>query len=286
MLIMNNIYDLQNIGKRIKAERTNLKLSQQEFADKLNISARQTISKWEKGIAIPQLEDMLNMCNLFNCELGYLLGEYDCKTRINTDIAKETGLTEKSIYTLHSLLVKSTSEPENDFDTEVARADIILRTVNHLLNYAEFWIEDSLLGLISLYLYGDFTHFYTDTVANTEDLYYDISELGLWDMTHGIENTFNIHKLMNVILTDIQQKLQEERDHLQFDFQEPFKRLTPVSKSKPISIEEYMADLKSELAYLEELPNNEINDLKNKIDNIEKVSKLFQPNETNSKTTT
>ena len=78
---MDNIYNFIEIGKRIKTERTRLGLNQQELADSLNLAARQTIANWEKGTIMPQLQDMLNMCNLFGCELGYLLGEYTCRNR-------------------------------------------------------------------------------------------------------------------------------------------------------------------------------------------------------------
>lgn len=42
------------------------------------------------------------MCDLFNCELGYLLGEYNCKTRATTDIQAATGLSERAIDRLQN----------------------------------------------------------------------------------------------------------------------------------------------------------------------------------------
>lgn len=39
---------------------------------------------------MPQFEDMLKMCEVFDCELGYLLGEFNCKTREATDIQAKT----------------------------------------------------------------------------------------------------------------------------------------------------------------------------------------------------
>jgi DNA-binding Xre family transcriptional regulator len=68
-----------------------------ELADKVG-TTRQTISKLENGKSVETtLNTLLNLCSVFDCELGYLLGEYDCKTRTATDIQKETGLSEKSI---------------------------------------------------------------------------------------------------------------------------------------------------------------------------------------------
>lgn len=95
-------YDKNAIGKRIRKERETLGLSQTEFAKLLKFkeSSRQVIGNWEKGKVLPHFEYMLEMCKVFNCELGYLLCEYDCKTRVTTDIVKATGLTEDAVNRL------------------------------------------------------------------------------------------------------------------------------------------------------------------------------------------
>lgn len=90
------------IGRRIRKEREKINLSQAKFAKALELeeSSRQFVAKWEKGKALPHLSYMYKMCELFECELGYLLCEYDCKTRVATDIKKATGLTEDAINRL------------------------------------------------------------------------------------------------------------------------------------------------------------------------------------------
>lgn len=96
------MYDEKAIGKRIQYERNQLGLSQGKFAEKIGLaeSSRQVIGKWEKGKLLPHFDHMLKMCELFECELGYLLCEYDCKTRVATDVKKATGLTEAAINRL------------------------------------------------------------------------------------------------------------------------------------------------------------------------------------------
>lgn len=88
------------IGRRLREERKSLKLSQDELAEKLYIGSRQTVARWENGSMLPSMSDLLSMCCLFNCEMGYLLCEHDCKTRAATDIQTETGLSEKAINEL------------------------------------------------------------------------------------------------------------------------------------------------------------------------------------------
>lgn len=95
-------YSLEKIGSRIKAERKALGLSQGELAEKCNLSAssRQTVGAWEQGNLLPSVPDLLRLCALFDCELGYLLGEYDRKTRQTTDIFLETGLSANAVASL------------------------------------------------------------------------------------------------------------------------------------------------------------------------------------------
>lgn len=107
-------YDWVIIGQRIKQERERIGLSQQDLADRLAgepyfaTGVRQTISDWEKGKKkeIP-LHTLVCLCNIFDCDMGYLLGEYDCHTRPVTDIHAYTGLSEESIETLHALITET-----------------------------------------------------------------------------------------------------------------------------------------------------------------------------------
>ena len=46
------------VGKIIKEIRENAGLSQEQFAEKLSIS-RQAVSKWERGVALPDIENIM-----------------------------------------------------------------------------------------------------------------------------------------------------------------------------------------------------------------------------------
>ena len=50
------------------------KLSQQELADKLDVS-RQTVSRWEAGKSLPSLNQLGNICKVFEIDPSVLLGE-------------------------------------------------------------------------------------------------------------------------------------------------------------------------------------------------------------------
>ena len=102
-------YDYTKIGNRIRNERIKTGYdSQTEFLTALNYSdtnvkTRQTLSKWENGTKLPNLDILVTMCKIFDCEMGYLLCEYDCKTREATDIHNATGLSEKAIDKLQNI---------------------------------------------------------------------------------------------------------------------------------------------------------------------------------------
>ena len=104
-------YNWKEVGKRIRSERKRLSYTQSDLIELINRSdsTRQLIGKWENGKAIPTLNDLINLCKLFDCELGYLLceKEYSCKTREITDIQKATGLSEKAIKTLLKLKIEN-----------------------------------------------------------------------------------------------------------------------------------------------------------------------------------
>lgn len=68
------------IGNRIKKERLNIKLTQEELAIKLGLNNKSSISQYEKGDAIPSDDIKMEMCNIFNCSLDYLM----CKTDIRS----------------------------------------------------------------------------------------------------------------------------------------------------------------------------------------------------------
>ncbi|MEI5993604.1 helix-turn-helix transcriptional regulator [Candidatus Enterococcus mansonii] len=61
------------IGKQIKKFRQERDISQQELADYLKVS-RQTISKWELGKSLPDLENVVRLSEYFNSSVDNLLG--------------------------------------------------------------------------------------------------------------------------------------------------------------------------------------------------------------------
>lgn len=61
-------------GENLRKLRKGKKISQEELAEKLNIS-RQSVSKWETGDAYPEMNNILELCRLFNCRINELVND-------------------------------------------------------------------------------------------------------------------------------------------------------------------------------------------------------------------
>ena len=102
-------YDPKIVGDRIAKERNALGMSQDKFIEaygkKFGITTRRTLSKVENGDESCKFTvwQLLEFCRIFRCDMGYLLGEYDCHSRKATDICKETGLSENAVKNLTRL---------------------------------------------------------------------------------------------------------------------------------------------------------------------------------------
>lgn len=62
------------LSKNIKVLRKAKGLSQEELAIKLNV-VRQTVSKWEKGLSVPDAETVIQIAEVLDTTVNVLLGE-------------------------------------------------------------------------------------------------------------------------------------------------------------------------------------------------------------------
>lgn len=71
------------LNENIKAIRKSKGLSQQELAIKLNV-VRQTISKWEQGLSIPDSDMLISISEVLETPVSTLLGEVVVETETDT----------------------------------------------------------------------------------------------------------------------------------------------------------------------------------------------------------
>ena len=59
-------------GDNLRQIRKDKKMSQEELAEKVNVT-RQSVSKWENGESYPEMNNILELCKIFNCKLNDLV---------------------------------------------------------------------------------------------------------------------------------------------------------------------------------------------------------------------
>ncbi|MCL1859101.1 MAG: helix-turn-helix domain-containing protein [Oscillospiraceae bacterium] len=160
------------VGEKIKTLRKEKKWSQDELAEKLEWKSRQTVSEWEKGHFTLPVDELIKMCNLFDCDIGYLMGEYETKKHIAADVQEVTGLSEETIKNLIKFKELTTGNKE-----DIWVYGQILDVINLLISH-EF--EDKLFECIAAYLW----HKYENTrIIDKEDIgklyteYLDVNQL-------------------------------------------------------------------------------------------------------------
>ena len=85
------------LNENIKEIRKSKGLSQQELAVKLNV-VRQTVSKWEQGLSVPDSEMLISISERLETPVSTLLGE----TVIETEVDSLKAISEKlEVINLH-----------------------------------------------------------------------------------------------------------------------------------------------------------------------------------------
>ena len=72
------------LGDTIKKLRKKQNVSQEELALKMHV-VRQTVSKWEKGLSVPDAEEVIRLAEIFQISVSELLGITE-KTKVQQSL--------------------------------------------------------------------------------------------------------------------------------------------------------------------------------------------------------
>lgn len=61
-----------HFGENVTFYRKKLNITQEELAEKMNVS-RQTVSRWETSNTFPEVETLIKLCSLFECDMDTLV---------------------------------------------------------------------------------------------------------------------------------------------------------------------------------------------------------------------
>ena len=64
-------------SEKLQLIRKNKGLTQEELAEKLSVS-RQAVAKWESGQVYPEITNLIQISNLFNVTVDYLVRDQEC----------------------------------------------------------------------------------------------------------------------------------------------------------------------------------------------------------------
>lgn len=123
-------------AENIRGERKKLSFSQDKLLEELSLRnvglGRNRLSKIENGVRDGfGLEPLLAMCSVFDCDIGYLMGDYSEKTKDAHDICNMTGLTEDALLVLMDAKKRADEESERGWSDTIYSQR--LQTVSFLL---------------------------------------------------------------------------------------------------------------------------------------------------------
>lgn len=100
------------IGERLRNERDIRGWSQAYVAEKLHLSGSSTYANWEHGSREPNIEMLINLANLYDVSVDYLIGNTNVKSRaIELNLASHQAL--EDFYSLNKdeqILIKNMIE--------------------------------------------------------------------------------------------------------------------------------------------------------------------------------
>lgn len=96
----------EKIGRFIAKQRKLKELTQEELAEKLDIT-KNAVSKWERGLSLPDADKMLDLCNLLDINVNELLNgerinvkDYNKKTEeLLIEMSKQEEIKNKKLLT-------------------------------------------------------------------------------------------------------------------------------------------------------------------------------------------
>ena len=80
--------DKKDIGVKIHQLRKSNNMSQQNLAEKLSVSNK-TVSKWECGNGVPDIEMVNKLANIFNMSVDELINESNAESESNNDVESD-----------------------------------------------------------------------------------------------------------------------------------------------------------------------------------------------------
>lgn len=134
----------KKIGQRIRTLRKESGLTQGQLAARLafivpsdgdKAIGQSTISSWEKGVQLPPLQKIIALSSIFQCDIAFLLCDYDIKKKDFADIHETIGLSEVAIQKLYNLRCGNQVDWLTDILNAIVEQEEFVVLLFYALNY-------------------------------------------------------------------------------------------------------------------------------------------------------
>lgn len=116
--------NIQKSGVFVQKNRKALNLSQKELGEKLSVTDK-AVSKWERGLACPDINTLKNMAFLFNCSVSEIIeGESRNTNRSSKLIQDDRTVFLKKLQLI--LLIPIYNSCKNDIDIDRTNINMVL----------------------------------------------------------------------------------------------------------------------------------------------------------------
>ena len=131
------------LNENIKAVRKSKGLSQEELSLKLNV-VRQTVSKWERGLSVPDSEMLIDISEVLETPVSVLLGG-----KVEENEPKELGVISEKLEVINSQLARQRESRRRAVHWAVrTKTGIIVIRKMQLLELCYMLLNGSLLELL------------------------------------------------------------------------------------------------------------------------------------------
>ena len=127
------------IAQRILNERKLKGWTQKELHERVGTYSEKTVRDWEKGNTKIPTEGLIKLAEIFECDINYLIGKYEHRTKEATDICKVTGLSEAAVNVLIENKDSTTDNPIAPFISEfILNCDEIMSHICNIIILSHF----------------------------------------------------------------------------------------------------------------------------------------------------
>lgn len=198
----------KQVGERIKKERKRASLTQEELLEKVYLSKSSVASlrAWERGERLPDTDTLARMCEVFDCDFGYLICDYDERDYSTHKICEATGLSESAV----NILVR-----ENERSKRERAAGWVNLPYQQEIEAASKLIENhNVLFYVYQYIYGNYDAI--EIPGQTDEDFTLMRDVHLVPQNNPRGGTIvRVEDLQSVFLLNIQNSLNSMRQDIQ-----------------------------------------------------------------------